>query len=186
MRIRNRSKIKIPSELWRKIAATLGLAETLPQAVNDELGMYGSVRSLRVSINRPVPGRHEKPGAVAGSYTFGHIMLYPCPRCTPGFLTFIFLHELCHAWLHQFHERLYELYDSCGMCDEFAESAYRILGGVSMRRLSCNQFPLSLRTATARFEKFQTFAERYESLREPALRSLLGRKAHAPMTGHGR
>ena len=175
MRIRNRSKIRIPVDLWKKIAATLGLAEALPQAINDELGMYGAVRSLRVSVNQPVPGRHENPKAVVGSYTFGHITLYPCPRCTPGFLTFVFLHELCHAWFHQYHERLYEAYDSCGMCEEFAEAGYRILSGVSPRSRSCGEFIFSRRAATARFAKFQMLAERYDSLGEAGLRRLIRR-----------
>src|ERR1700730_14492083 len=147
MRIRNLSKIKIPTDLWVKMADVLGLAKTLPQAISDELEMYGARRSLRVSINRQIQGRHDKPDAVAGSYTFGRIKLYPCPTCTPGFLTFILLHELCHAWLHQYHEQLYEAYDSCGLCDEFAEMGYRILSGVGTHGLFCGEFPLSERTA---------------------------------------
>jgi hypothetical protein len=176
MRVRNRSKIKIPVDLWRKIATALGLDKVLPQAVDDELGMYSAVRSLRVSINRSMPRSHDKPRAVVGSYTFGHITLYPCPRCSPGFLTFVFLHELCHAWMHQYHERIYETYDSCTLCDEFAESGYRILSGVSIRKRSCGQFLLSKDRANMRFKNFQAFAQRYSSLGDSELRRLVGRR----------
>jgi hypothetical protein len=125
--------------------------------------------------------RHEKRDGLVGRYSFGHIRLYPCPKCSGGFLTFIFLHELCHAWLDQYHEQLYEIYDSCGLSDEFAETGYRILSGVGTQDLFCHQFPLSERTARARFGEFQVHAA--ASIGGPELRRLLEREFHGHLDG---
>src|SRR5689334_7931704 len=112
MQIRNLSTLRIPKPLWRRLAASVGLAGVLPGAIKDRLGLYGSSRTLRVTV-RPFSRVNEGEVTATGSYTFGHVTLYPCRRCNPASLTQVYLHELVHAWLHQYHEGLYEAWSSC-------------------------------------------------------------------------
>jgi hypothetical protein len=176
MRIRNLSSIRLPRQLWRALAEEMGLASVLPLAVTDKYGLYDDRRSLRVLVNRQSLRRVVPAEIVVGEYTLGRISLFPCPKCTAGFLTFVFLHELCHAWLHQNHEALYEEFESCLMCDSFAEKGYRIIGGRSSSIKKCWTFELSVKTAIESISEFHRFAESFISADQSAIRKRLGHK----------
>jgi len=158
MRIRNYSKRAIPTALWKTLARRVGLGDVLPLAVTDEYGIYKERRSLALIVHRSRASEHGDTEATVGSYSLGRIRLLPCPRCSVGFLTFVFLHELCHAWIHQFHERIYEEDETCTFCDRFAERAFETLGGSVPPHASCADFTLNLRRALGKVEEFSDFA----------------------------
>jgi hypothetical protein len=140
MRITNRSSLRIPLDLWRTMGNVFELDGTLPGAGNDEFGFYRRHKTLCVTIlrRRHVPNGVE---AVSGVYSFGRITLQPCQNCTPGFATKVFIHELVHAWLHQYRSKAYESWDSCPLSERLALAAFRALGGVS-RGDRCGSFLL--------------------------------------------
>jgi len=161
MRIRNYGRLEIPRELWRELARAMKLDGILPGALHDELGIYGTCKTLRVTVRPPIP---RKPSACPQSYTFGHISIYPCPACTLGFLTSCYLDGLMSAWLHQYHEDLYEQ-SICGYWDDrplftfFTERAYSILGGTINKPPVCGNHRLSVRKARRNVPAFREFAQ---------------------------
>lgn len=159
MRFRNLSSFTIPKDLWRSLASAMELSSVLPQALSDELGMYGEYRTLRITINPERVRGSQHSQVTLGSYTFGHISLFPCPNCTVGFLTHVLLHELHHAWLHQYHEVIYESVDSCRMEDAFASEAFKILGGRIGAEGKCADFKLDVENALECIGQFQKFVE---------------------------
>jgi len=164
MRIRNYSHRVILAILWKTLAKGVGLGNVLPLAVADEYGIYKERRSLQLIVHRRRPAEHGDIEETVGSYSLGRIHLFPCQRCSTGFLTFVFLHELCHAWIHQFHERIYEDSETCGFCDKFADRAFRILGGSVSPHASCGEFVLNERRALTAADKFSDYARtRFES-----------------------
>lgn len=156
------ARLTVPRPLWTHLAAGLKLHNTLPQAVHDLYGLYQTSKSLRVIIN---PRRNRgAPGKLVtlGHYTCGRISLFPCPRCSVGFLTTIYLHELFHAWLHQYHENLYERISSCALADKFSDLAFRSLGGVApTNSKNCWSYKLSATQAMNRLQRFEELATSY-------------------------
>jgi hypothetical protein len=152
MKIRNLSTVKIPTALWRAIAAEFQLDGKLPQAIADELGIYDKTKSLIVTVR---PRRHVASGEVvtSGSYTYGRIALFPCTICTANFLTQVFVHELVHAWLDQYHPKLY--WSSCDLAERFADAAFIALGGTIRPRRVCGSYHLQTRTAWQNLSRFQ-------------------------------
>lgn len=162
MRITNLARLALPKPLWISLAASLQIDKTLPQAVHDLYGLYQTGKSLRVIIN-PRRNRGALGKSVTlGHYTCGRISLFPCPRCTTGFLTTIYLHELFHAWLHQYHENLYERVSSCALADEFSDIAFRSLGGdAPTNSKNCWSYKLSITQAMNRLQRFGELATSY-------------------------
>lgn len=173
MRFRNISKLAVPKSFWFSLANMLDLGGLLPGAVRDELGMYDACKYLRVTINKRLNRRqHDRPQTF-GSYSFGSISLFPDLADNPASLTETYLHELCHAWLHQYREVVYEQYDTCPLCEDFAVQAFKALGG--KRRLPDDpaSYSLDVERAATRIDKFADVAERLTSLSEAELKALL-------------
>src|SRR6185312_7434529 len=137
MQIRDLSGTELPRGLWKAVADAMGLSGLLPQAVRGEFPAYYAGRRLHVTVNKRAV-RHARDGqVVCGAYSLGKIYLYPCPRCTYGFLTRVFLHEICHAWLDSFHRDLYFMSEACALCDKFSTDAYTLLGGKCRADVKC-------------------------------------------------
>ncbi len=174
MRFRNLSRLKIPKPLWVALAKEMQLDSTLPLALKDELGMYETCKTLRVFLNRDFEKPDEEGGVITGWYTFGHISLFPRPRCTIGSLTHIYLHELFHAWLDHHHEELNWEFDSCHLADDFSDQAYDALGGKN-RDNGCMNYKLTAKTALANLTDYQLVCERFLSMNEAQLKKALSR-----------
>ncbi len=146
MRIYNRSNLSVPSELWRDLAERFGVGAELPGAVSDTLGMYRG-RQLRVFITTI---EHPKNGirSETGSYTYGEVQLLPCHECSAAFLTTVLLHELYHAFVHQYAPTLYDRVEHCRHAQSFATRAFRALGG----RTSKHCFGFALNATAARLK----------------------------------
>lgn len=153
MRIRNFSGIAIPEELWYSFAECFGIGSLLP-AVLLEPDMYGRCKTLSVTIRR-VRKRASKKQITTGDHTYGRITLYPCPHCSAASLTQVYLHELVHAWLFQYHQKLYQSWDSCGLAETFADIGFRVLGGTVRPRALCGSYGLSVRVAKGRLPRFR-------------------------------
>ena len=171
MKFRNLSSITVPKELWRRIAQALNLDKDLPKAEEDGVLLYVHKR-LRVIINKSIDRGSEKQEVILGSYSCGRISLFPCPRCTNGFLTLTYLHEICHAWLSQFHEDLYDECDTCNFCEAFALYSYQILGGTTVDRF-CWNHDLSIKKAEDNFLAFCKYADKLTNMKPLELRKLV-------------
>lgn len=152
MRFRNLSSIPIPKNLWHAAASHLRVGDQLPQAIIDEFRLYGSKKRLRVTV-RPESVNPTKDSE-AGTYVFGHIELFPCKRCTIGYLTKVYFHELVHAWLDQYHNAIYVSHESCRVAERFANAAYRAIGGSYGPKHLCGGFDLDPIAALARMSVF--------------------------------
>jgi hypothetical protein len=149
MRFRNLSNIALDTEFWQLLAEPLALSGPLPGALSDRLGLYRG-ESLRVTIR---PRLSRRTGAPDGTYTTGHISLFPCPKCSEASLLATYLHELFHAWLHQRNERVYLRWPHCDKADTFADAAYDLLGG-RIRGPRCTQHELAVRRARSRLSRY--------------------------------
>lgn len=175
MRYRNLSGHLIPKQLWTPIAEQMGLAGTLPQAIRNEYGLYDKCRVLRVSINVSTRRRVTEREIPVGSYSTGRISLFPCHRCTAGFLTKVYLHELCHSWLEQFHEDLYDRFDSCELADAFSDKAYKLLGGTVRSKLNkCWQHELDIKKAIVQLSRLTRDIRTYTEASQQQIIKWLG------------
>ena len=163
MQIRNLSETDVPRLLWRAIAQAMNLDGLLPQARRGEWPVYYGGRSLHVTVNRRTMRGRSEGEVVCGAYSLGNIYLYPCPRCTAGFLTFVFLHEICHAWLDAFHAKKHLMRESCGLCDTFAHRAFKLLGGERSRTVKCWKHRLPRRIATENLRRFEAYLNAFAS-----------------------
>jgi hypothetical protein len=166
MRFRNLSDMSLPTSLWKKLAAAFDLENVLPGAEPDDLGMY-SCSTLRMTV-RPRRGVGSEV-VVTGTYTFGRINLRPCDHCTVGFLTQVYLHELVHAWLHQYRERQCLSEHACALAERFANAGYSELGGTYRKVELCGSYRLPLPIPDPEVMKFTSLAN---SLRRQAITGL--------------
>jgi hypothetical protein len=155
MRVRNLSSIAIPVALWRELAYEMRVSGNLPGALADHIGIYRKCKTLCVTIH---PRRRSISGEVVtvGAYTYGRISLFPCSICGAGFMTQVFIHELVHAWLHQYHEKIYA--SSCELAERFADAAFIALGGKIRSSHVCGSYHLPLKHAKQNFPAFQRLA----------------------------
>src|SRR5262245_16687538 len=104
MRFRSFNDEVIPRDLWFRLAEAMHLAGDLPEARPKDVDFicYGNQRRLRVSILKRSQRRRRDNDPIFGDYTYGYIRLMPCPHCTYAFMTRTYLHELFHAWVHQY------------------------------------------------------------------------------------
>ncbi|MEJ2403693.1 MAG: hypothetical protein P8171_05305 [Candidatus Thiodiazotropha sp.] len=123
--------------------------------------MYGKNSTLRVSVNPERERNHSHEDVIVGTYTFGHIALFPCPRCSSGFMTFTFLHELHHAWLHQYKEDVYEKRTLCEVAERFSYDAFSALGGEVLEPKKCANFILDMSQVECRIEAFCKVVAQY-------------------------
>jgi len=142
MRIRNLSTKRIPSELWHHLAHTMQLGDRLPMAVADELELYPKHYRLEVTV-RPIRRHAEGVEVFSGYYSCGRVVIFPCPSCTSAFLTHLFLHELFHAWIDQYHNTLYASTMYCDLTGRFADASFRALGGRVRPRNVCGSYSFS-------------------------------------------
>jgi hypothetical protein len=144
MRIINRSRLPIPGSLWRLLAQSLRIDGTLPGTDGIDAEMYAR-RDLRVIVHAE---RETTAGTVrtSGTYSFGTVRLYPCYQCTEGFLTHVFIHELVHCWLDQYHEDRYLSRESCTLAEQIADASFRNLGGEFDQDI-CGSYRLDVRSA---------------------------------------
>ncbi len=128
MRLRNMSGLVIPKDVWMALARAMRVDGILPGAKADNHGTYENSKTLRVTVR---PRRRVARGIVTttGSHTFGRITLAPCRHCTFRSFTQVFIHELFHAWIFQYHERLYDTFEHCRVAERFAEMGFLSLGG---------------------------------------------------------
>jgi hypothetical protein len=145
MRIRNLSPKSIYSRLWHLLAEDMKLSRELP-LVSEDPEMYPTHKRLLVTI-RPYRTHPPSEVVVSGYYSFGRIVLLPCKQCSSGFLTHLYLHELFHAWVDQFHQSFYDSVDHCQMAESFADAAFSLLGGSIRPKRVCGSFDLSQRHA---------------------------------------
>ena len=154
MRFRNLSELRLDRWLWRELARPLGLHAALKGAMADDLGIY-SGKSLRITIR---PRRTRERDHVAAHYTYGHITIFPCPRCRIGWIVVAYLHELVHAWLHDKDSHLYGSWNHCAFADRFADNAYLLLGGEVPRDGDCARFRFNSHNAGQRLTLYRRFA----------------------------
>lgn len=154
MRLRNSSSRRVPRKLWHTLAHAIGLGGRLPAADRDPIGMYSNpVLLVRVRAER---GRHG-PGDSTAFYSYGSLSIKPCERCTVGFLTWVYLHELHHAFVEQFHEPLWKpSSDLEALADDFADRAFRALGG--RRGRHCGAFTLDATVPPKRLARYRAVA----------------------------
>ena len=164
MRYRNSSEFGIDRDLWTGLARPFRIDGSLPGAIADDLGLYVG-KSLRVTIRPKLNRASEHP---SGSYTCGHISLFPCPTCNPAFLTRVYLHELFHAWLDQVDEKLYLDWQHCETADAFADTAFTLLGGRIGNK--CGGYRAALGFMRQRLPWYEAFVETLASLRGPAIK----------------
>ncbi|MBI4748450.1 MAG: hypothetical protein HY774_08160 [Acidobacteria bacterium] len=162
MLVQNLSSRHISRGVWTSLATSLRLNGILPGGLIDEIGMYRNHQQLFVKVYKEV---HHPPGVTVtnGTYSYGEITLHPCFHCTFGFLTFTLLHELIHAWVHQFHPHLYDGWDSCQIGDEFAEEGYKQLGGIYPSKEICTRYNLSISKARVHLKHFDEWVQRVTS-----------------------
>jgi hypothetical protein len=182
MRFMNSSTLVLPKLLWSQLAGAMKLDGILPGAKSDELGMYGTVKSLRVTVRRE---RQVRKGQVVttGSYTYGHVTLYPCPNCSVAFVTQVFIHELMHAWIHQYHSPLYSKSDTCEVAERFANAGFKALGGKRGSLKNCGSYTFPTRLSLARVFEFRALAA---NLRAEMPTGLLAWHAPDPRIRHAR
>ena len=51
MRIRNLSSVPLPVSLWHGIADEMKVGSSLPKALNEEIGLYGSLNARGANAN---------------------------------------------------------------------------------------------------------------------------------------
>jgi hypothetical protein len=155
MRFENHSRFLMPKELWHELADALALADALPRALVDGLGLYsGKTLTIVVRPERAVAAAGDE----SGSYTYGRIRLRPCRRCTAGFLTEVYIHELIHAWCDQYRANLYFNVGIEVLAEVFAETGYECLGG--RRGVTCSTYRLDAGPALRRLSAFRLLARR--------------------------
>ena len=145
MKIFNRSKIKCNKILWHTVAGALGLNGTLRDA--DLLDR----KELTVVIQKEEQ-RKNKDELFYGNYTLGRIDIFPCHQCAPGTIFITFLHELGHAWLHEYHEQCYFENWTEEFCERFSKTVFKSIGG-SILGIECNKFQLPVIIKNADFSK---------------------------------
>jgi hypothetical protein len=163
--------------LWVELAKPLSLDSTLRQAELDDLGLY-TAKSLRVTVR---PQIHRAPDRPQGSYTYGHVTLYPCPSCSFAFLTLMYLHELFHAWLDDLDPELYLDWDHCDTADSFADTAFDLLGGVATER--CRAYKLPKRIAWMQIPVYRAFADTMAKQGRTSIRQWNASKEAERLTG---
>jgi hypothetical protein len=109
----------------------------LPRALTEQWPTYYDGRALHVTVNRRMLRNVSDGEVVCGAYALGKIWLYPCPKCTDGFLTHTFLHELYHAWIDAFHRSLSFSNEACALCNTFADRSLELLGGGRPSEMKC-------------------------------------------------
>jgi hypothetical protein len=167
MRFRNLSDLAIPKDLWTELAARLKLDAALPDAASAPAGLY-QCRSLRVTVR---PRKHTVDGliVITGTYTYGHVGLRPCVHCTPAFLTQVFLHELVHAWMHQYRDRFYFSERADALCERFADAGYRAIGGRWRNRDWCGSYRLAGNIQQQNMKAYTRVADSLQRCRESRL-----------------
>ena len=129
MRIRNISNVHINKKIWRELCSFFGLVDILPGYLKDDLGMYPH-KYLNISIRERKKLLIDEDGqVVTGSYTYGHIYLYPCKKCNFASLTHVLIHELYHCWLHQNYPMFYDRVEHCSVADNIADIIFCWIGG---------------------------------------------------------
>lgn len=156
MRFRNLSDITLPKSIWTELAAAFDLDAVLPGTQADESEMY-NCPTLRVTVR---PRRRVGSGdVITGTYTFGRINLRPCDHCTPAFLTQVYLHELVHAWLHQYRENQSLHEHACALAERFANAGYSTLGGRYRKMELCGSYRLPLPIPGRGLAEFRSLAD---------------------------
>jgi hypothetical protein len=152
------------------------LSRELPDArpQNVDFICYGS-RRLCVSVLKRSARRRKEVDPIFGDYTYGCIRLMPCLHCTYAFMTRTYLHELFHAWAHQYHNALYDRWDHCRTADNFADYGFQILGGRKWGARDCLQHSLNVPQAIRRLPVFSEAAQSLHDLPPAKLRGVAWR-----------
>ena len=166
MKFRNKSSLQIPSKLWNKLAKRMGLGKNLPQTNGERAFLYTTpdfhhpIRTLYVTVHKEQYFPKNNEIVTTGEYGFGNIDLFPCLKCTYGFLTAIFLHELCHAWIEQYHpvfsEKMYQHEEE--IADNFMAQAYKILSNEDYHdEKNCFDYSFTQKTGLNQLDTFDNF-----------------------------
>jgi hypothetical protein len=68
------------------------------------------------------------------------------------------LHELAHAWLHQYKQEKYDQWDSCPLAEAFACASYDALGGTRAESDLCSTHRLNIVLADERLDNYAKLA----------------------------
>ena len=173
MQIRNLSGTEVPRALWRELANTMGFGGALPEKLRRKWPCYYDGRTLQVTVNRRTTRNVTEGEVTCGSYSLGKIWLYPCPKCTDGFLTHVFLYELCMAWLDAFHWELSFDRQAGALCDDFADRAYKLLGGKRRRRMKCWACQIPETVGPRRLRRFRAYVDMFRSADGAAIERMM-------------
>ncbi|HEY3176980.1 MAG TPA: hypothetical protein VGK94_14595, partial [Candidatus Polarisedimenticolia bacterium] len=69
-------------------------------------------------------------------------------------MTQTYLHELFHAWLHQYRPQTYDRFESCTAAERFADATFRALGGHIKPARLCGSYSIQLSRAPVRDQAF--------------------------------
>ena len=161
MLIENKTNLIIPVDFWMSLAKKLGLSGVLPLSIEDEFGLYEDSNKLRVLVTEFGNNvtNHE---VILVSYTSGEIEIKACPRCTVSFLTYMLLDGLANAWLHQYHENLYERYNSEKMAYYFSRNTYQKLTSIEYTDYCrCQDFNVSIDAMKKRVQFYNSFVDEF-------------------------
>jgi len=147
MRIRNLSGTEVPRALWSDLATAMGFGGWLPEELRRQWPFYYDGRTLHVTVNRRTTRNVVEGEVTCGSYAFGNTWLYPCPKCTDGFLTYVFLYVLCDAWLDAFHPQ--HARSTAGPDDRQPPAGRRFPLGMGSIARFCSDRPVERRDAQA-------------------------------------
>ena len=173
MRIRNLSGTEVPRALWSDLATAMGFGGWLPEELRRQWPFYYDGRTLHVTVNRRTTRNVVEGEVTCGSYAFGNTWLYPCPKCTDGFLTHVFLYVLCDAWLDAFHPQ--HRFDTAAtdLCDRFADHAYKLLGGKRPRRMKCAACHIPENVGARRLRRFAAYVDMIKSADGAAIERMM-------------
>ncbi|MGE0162850.1 MAG: hypothetical protein AB7S71_06900 [Dongiaceae bacterium] len=155
----------------------MGFGGVLPKALTEQWPFYYDGRTLHVTVNRRTLRNVSDGEVVVGAYAIGKIWLYPCPRCTDGFLTHTFLHELCHAWMDAFHRSLSLSDEACALCCTFADRSLELLGGGRRSEMKCWSCRLPNDIGPRRLRRFQEYADLLAKADSAAIQRLMKQAA---------
>jgi hypothetical protein len=82
---------------------------------------------------------------------------------------------LFHAWLHQYHQPLYDSWDHCSTAELFAERGFAILGGHIRTKRLCGSYSLNPVLAEKLLPDFRLFTQTLVSLKRTQVKNW---KAH--------
>ncbi len=153
----------------------MGLSQNLPLAEGLEAYLWADHKKLQVTIFKETAIKTKSVDTstreiTVGDYALGRISIYPCDFCNGAYLTRIFLHEICHAWINQYREKVHDDYILCAeteqktekFCDYFSNDGFKSLGGQIPENTECRSFILCEESALKKIKKFSSYFKSWQ------------------------